>query len=330
VSVIGLGTAYDKDANLLKDIAERGHGRIFFNADANDLPGIFAQDTVAVARSRFIDEATPVQGMGTWQELAARPINWLNQVDGYNVCYLQPQAAAAALTGDDNASPLVAFWSRGSGRSVAVTFPLAGNYSTSARAWTANGDFITTVTRWVMGADTPPGLGVKSHLEGDQLVVDLYYDSDQEKELAQHFPQSVVSQGGMDERKQLTWERLEPGHFQSRTRLVPGKPAVGAVQVGQYALPFGPLAPGLDLEWHRDSSGPRSLRTLSAATGGQELAELRDAWRDTGQRRFLSLRPPLLILLVLGVVTEATLTRLGLLTSWWKKNEKPGAASAKK
>ncbi len=323
VSVIGLGSPTDQDANFLKDIADRGHGRIFFNANANDLPGIFAQDTVAVARSRFIDEATPIQGTATWLELAARPIDWFPQVDGYNVCYLQPQATTAALTSDDNASPLVAFWNRGAGRAIAVTFPLAGNFSDSSRAWPAYGDFITTMTRWVMGTATPPGLGVKAHLEGDQLVVDLYYDTDQEKELALHFPQSVVSQGGMDERKQLTWERLEPGHFQARTRLAPGKPAVGAVQVGQHALPFGPLAPGLDLEWHRDSAGPRSLRSLSAATGGRELAELRDAWRDTGQHRFLSLRSALLILLVLAVVAEALTTRLGVLTRWRRKNELP-------
>src|SRR5690606_13356300 len=51
ISVIGLGTDRDADADLLKDIAARGGGRIFFSADAAALPEIFAQETVTIARS---------------------------------------------------------------------------------------------------------------------------------------------------------------------------------------------------------------------------------------------------------------------------------------
>src|ERR1044071_9989521 len=56
VTVIGLGTDHDSDADLLRDIAARGGGRIFFTEDANDLPRLFAQDTFIVARSAFVDE----------------------------------------------------------------------------------------------------------------------------------------------------------------------------------------------------------------------------------------------------------------------------------
>jgi hypothetical protein len=40
VSVIGLGTDKDVDAAFLQDIATRGGGRIFFNADATELPAL--------------------------------------------------------------------------------------------------------------------------------------------------------------------------------------------------------------------------------------------------------------------------------------------------
>ena len=80
------------------------------------------------------------------------------------------------------------------------------------------------------------------------------------------------------------------------------------------------MAPGEDLEWHRDPAGPRALRVISAATGGQELTELRDAWRDTGQRHYRSLRTALLILLALFVIGEAAATRLGFASRWpWEK-----------
>jgi len=72
ISVIGLGTDQDSDAGFLKDIAARGNGRMFFNSNPADLPALFAQEAVAVARSAFIEEPVTVEDAGGWLELAAR------------------------------------------------------------------------------------------------------------------------------------------------------------------------------------------------------------------------------------------------------------------
>lgn len=50
VSVIALGTEKSADAGLLREIAELGRGRIFFCDRPGDIPSIFAQETVSVAR----------------------------------------------------------------------------------------------------------------------------------------------------------------------------------------------------------------------------------------------------------------------------------------
>jgi hypothetical protein len=322
VSVIGLGHDYDSGADYLRDVARLGNGRIFFSADANDLPAIFTQETVAVARSSFITDPTPLQSTSGWAELAAQSLSWTNSVDGYNLCYLQPKAGQAAVTGDENAAPLVAFWQRGSGRAAAVTFPLAGAKSDTVRAWPGYGDFVTTLTRWLMGTDAPDGLGVKTSLDGDELTVDLLYDQKWDAEIAKNFPSAVYTQNGFEQRQSLNWDRLEPGHFQSQVRLKPGQPAVGAVQVGQYSMPFGPLAPGADLEWLRDPAGPRALRALVAGSGGREITELPEAWRDIGRQYYRSLRPWILSLLALAVIAEALATRLGVLASWRRSEPK--------
>ncbi len=322
ISVIGLGHDTDSGADFLRKVAAAGNGRIFFSDDANDLPAIFTQDTVAVARASFLTDATPLLSTAGWMELAAKNLAWLPSVDAYNVCYLKPKATQAALSGDDNAAPLVAFWQHQSGRTAAVMFPLAGNYSDTARAWPGYGDFITTLTRWLMGNETPEGLGVRARLDGDQLVLDLFYDQQLDADLAKDFPTAVYTQNGQDGAQQMTWERLEPGHFQAQVRLKPGKPAIGAVQAGPYSLPFGPLAPGLDLEWLRDPAGPRSLRALVAGSGGKELTELPEAWRDLGRQYYRSLRPWILTLLALAVLAEALATRVDVLKSWsWKKGK---------
>ena len=51
ISVVGLGTEKDCDAELLKDIARRGGGQCMFTNVAQELPRLFAQDTFLVARS---------------------------------------------------------------------------------------------------------------------------------------------------------------------------------------------------------------------------------------------------------------------------------------
>ena len=98
VSVIGMGSDHDSDSELLKEIATRGKGRMLFNANPNELPAMFAQETVAIARSAFIDEATAFKATAGWMELATRPIDWLSQIDGYNLSYLKPGATAAGVT----------------------------------------------------------------------------------------------------------------------------------------------------------------------------------------------------------------------------------------
>src|SRR5262249_8268302 len=53
VSVIGLGTERDQDAELLKDIARRGKGRIFFTDKPEELPRLFAQERVGGGAQPF-------------------------------------------------------------------------------------------------------------------------------------------------------------------------------------------------------------------------------------------------------------------------------------
>ena len=61
VSVVGLGTEHDCDANMLKDLARRGGGECYFSNDPDEIPRIFAQDTFTIARSTFIDQPTPFE-----------------------------------------------------------------------------------------------------------------------------------------------------------------------------------------------------------------------------------------------------------------------------
>ena len=323
VSVIGMGTEMDSDAEFLKDVAERGGGRIFFNADPAELPAVFAQETVSVARSAFIKETTPVQATPGWTQLAARTPRWLEAVDGYNLSYLRPGATAALLTTDEYKAPLVAAWTRGAGRVAAVSFPLGGPHSDLVRAWPDYGDFAQTLARGRAGDEAPPGAALRTVLEGEQLTLELLHDETWTARLAQSAPTATLAESsagrGPGEVRDLLWEKIEPGRFRTTVPLTPGRMARGAVRIGGVALPFGPVAAG-SAEWAFDHERLAELQQLAGRSGGRERLDLASIWDAPRELHRRSLRGWLLAALTIVLLVEAALTRLEI--SLWPRRSR--------
>lgn len=312
ISVIALGTRSDPDAKFLEDIATLGKGRLFFTDKAEELPSIFSQETVAVARSAFLREPVKTQAAGGWFEITNQPLDWLPEADGYNLSYLRDWASQALITQDEYKAPLVCFGQRGIGRTAAISFPLGGQYSDKTRAWAQYGDFLQTLTRWLMGEQVPPGIGLKHRLDGTVLTLDLLHDESWEERLMSKAPRIMIASGERAESpREIAWEKLSPGHYQARMDLPEGEMARGAVQVGSQALTFGPVIVGTSTEWAFDETRTEELRQVSAASGGRELLELSQAWRSPPVERFLDLRNELLILILILMLVEALITRTG-------------------
>ena len=313
VSVIGLGTRSDPDAAFIEDVAKRGNGRIFFTQNPSSLPNIFAQETVTVARSAFIDEPVTTQATGNWYEIANKDFDWLPSVGGYNLSYTRDGDTAALVSQDEYAAPLVAYGRRGIGRTAAVSFALGGEHSEETRQWEKVGDFLQTANRWLMGEDTPPGIGLRSRLTGTELTIDLIYDTEVWAErFAAAGPRIVLGHGeAADQIEELQWERVGPDRYTVRADLADGSMVRGAVQLGGIALPFGPLAVGADAEWAFDRDRIAELRQVSAASSGRELINLEDAWLRPPAKELAPLRPWLLIALLAAFLLEALITRTG-------------------
>lgn len=310
ISVIGMGTEKDQDAEFLKDIAKRGNGRIFFE-DANGLPAIFAQETVAVARSAFIDEPVPVKGAPGWVEMASTPLQWLPQADGYNLSYLKPGATQAAVSGDEYAAPLLAFWQRGAGRVAAVSFPLGGDFSTKTRSWQQYGDLVQSLSRWLMGEQVPPGLGLRVGVDGSRLNADLFYDETWNDRIAASPPQLLLAFGSNGKTVNQAWERLAPGHYRASVDVTGDQWLRGAVRVGNAAFPFGPVNAVVNPEWSFDHARVDELKTLALRTGGEERVDLSDIWRAPRPASWRGLDQWWLVALLLALMVEAWWTRVG-------------------
>jgi Mg-chelatase subunit ChlD len=313
ISVIGLGTAQDVDSALLEDIAKRGNGRVFFSNEPMDLPKIFAQETVTIARSAFIKETVGTQATGRWAEISPKPFDWMKQADGYNLSYAREDATVSLVSTDEYHAPLVAHARRGLGRSAAVSFPLGGEYSESVRAWPGYGDFLQTMGRFLMGGEIPPGIALRHRLDGTRLTLDLLYDPEMwSQKLASMPPKIRLLDDTAGAALDVPWRRIAPGHFSVTHDLNEGGVVRGAVQVGEHALAFGPLGVGSAVEWAFEPDRLAELRAVSNQTGGRELLDLSKAWLRPPFIAETSLHVPLGIALVLLVLAEALLTR----TNW--------------
>ncbi len=313
VSVIGLGTPADVDAKLIEDIGKRGGGRVFFTDRPMDIPKIFAQETVTIARSAFIEDPVGAQPTGRWAEISPKLLDWLPQVDGYNLSYAREDATTSLVSKDEYVAPLVAHARRGLGRSAAVSFPLGGEFSQGIRDWKGYGDFVQTMTRWLMGMDLPPGIGLKHRLDGTRLTLDLLYDPEQwSQKLAASPPLLRMLESGPGAKPfDVPWKRIAPGHFSVTRDLDEGAVVRGAIQVGEHALPFGPLTVGASVEWSFEPERLAELRTVSAQTGGRELVDLSKAWLRPPTRQDVSLRLWIALAMLVFLITEALMTRTG-------------------
>ncbi len=177
VSVIGMGTRADPDAQLLEEIAVRGNGRIYFAEDATSLPRIFSQETIAVARSSFVDGDIPLAPGPDLAMLGRIPTAGLSSCGGYSLTYVKPNASVGVRTTDENKAPLLAFWPHGRGRSVAFAAEVDGKYTGALSSWSGLRASLEQSVRWVMPPlATSVDAVARARLTGNDLHVTLDFD----------------------------------------------------------------------------------------------------------------------------------------------------------
>lgn len=316
VSVIALGTRQDKDARLLEDIGTRGNGRVYFTDRAEDIPNLFSQEIVAVARSTFVEEPIGLTPSGGWRELADETPAWPSQVDSYNLNYRRDWATHALLADDEHASPLVSFGRRGQGRVAAVSTPVGGEGSAALRQWPGYGDMMQSLARWLMGEGVPPGMAVRANLDGTRLDVRFWHDERWAEGLAAQPAELWLARGETSPVVgQMPWRRINPGEMRAGIDLSVGEMVRGVVQAGGQSIPFGPLVVGSNLEFDYDPRKLDELRHVARRSGGRELLDLTDAWEQPPVEAWASLRPWLFLLVLALLLVEALATRM----NWWMR-----------
>jgi len=323
VSVIGLGTDSDIDAGLLKDIARRGQGRCFFTNSPEELPRLFAQDTLIVARNSFIEENTPVKTSAGLRTLTGRAFDIPKSIGGYNLCYIRPNANLAAVTTDDYKAPVVSSWFAGIGRVLCYTGQANGPFTGEIAGWEQVGSFFTSLARWVAGeaADLGPGMLLTQQLRSGNCLIQLHLDPEREGEPLNELPK-VTTLHGMAGRPpdslETTMQYVDADTLSAEIPMVGAETALSTVEIQGFSpvtLPPVTLPYCLEYQPVDISDAEESLKRLAKVTGGIERLDVSDIWNDLPtQPRLTSLSPWLLITAVVCLLLEVLERRTGVLT----------------
>jgi len=271
LSVIALGTKTDSDAKFLEECAKRGGGQVYFSTDPAELPRLFAMDTLTMSRSTFVDAPTATKALAGLFGMGAFDASSFPGVDGYNLCYLRPTATAGAITIDEYAAPVLAFWQRGLGRSAALTAQIGGKHGAALVAWPRFGEFAVTLVRWLTGSEPPQEYFGSTRREGREAVISV--EVDPAAGAPPDATQLIARFGSRDgETRAIPLTRVDRHLYEARLPLDREGVLVGTVDLGGgRSLALAPQTLAYSPEFERGPDpgrGARTLRRIAAAGGG--------------------------------------------------------------
>jgi hypothetical protein len=330
VSVIGLGTERDVDAELLKDIARRGKGRIFFSDKPEELPRLFAQDTFVVARNTFLDDPVGIRTTPGLTTLIDQPLQSPPglSVGGYNLCYLRPGATLATVSLDEYKAPIAAAWRAGAGRVVTYTGEADGKYAGGMAKWSKVGDYFTSLARWTAGAGNPlrDNMLMTQELREGVCQIQLHLDPERKGDSFASLPKvatlrSVPGGPPRTENSEMRWSgadtlsvdvRLDGSETVLTSVDVPGH---GVVPLPPVCLPYSP-----EFKPAQDDRGTVTLERLARGSGGRERIDLAGIWHDLPRHVRLIPIARWLLLAAVGLwLAEVFERRTSLLTAFRRR-----------
>ncbi|HSY17446.1 MAG TPA: VWA domain-containing protein [Candidatus Acidoferrales bacterium] len=320
VSVVGLGTDHDCDANLLKDIAKRGGGQCYFSDNPDEIPRIFAQDTFTIARSTFIDQPTPFAFTAGFSLLGSQPVSPPPALGGYNLCYIRPEANLAAVTGDEYKAPVVASWNAGSGRVLCYLGEADGKYSGDFAHWDQAGEFYATLARWTAGKrqPLPDDMLLTQEIRDGVCFVQLHLDPERKSEPFSNLPRVHILHGlpGAAPAKDTVSLQWKNADLLEAAIPVAGRETIlNTVEIsGQQpvTLPAACLPYSPEFAPDQPGRGAATLAQIATTTGGTERIEIPKIWNELPIRpRYVELAPWLLVLGAILFLLEILERRTG-------------------
>ncbi|MGM0598552.1 MAG: VWA domain-containing protein [Candidatus Rifleibacteriota bacterium] len=328
VSVIGLGTERDQDANLLRKIAKRGNGRIFFTREPRELPRLFSQDTFVAARSTFIEEITPIESTGQLNELVADMPAFASALGGYNVVYSKPDASQLLITSDENHTPILSRWHVGLGKVCCYAGTTSREFSRPFAQTQQAGDIFAATIAWLAQDKRQfiDNMPVTQQLDNGLWKATLHLDPEREREFFKQNPEITLLRSSENEEVKeykltMQWDTADS---LSASMQLSGKDAVvGIVHLGsKKKLQLYPVCMPYSQEYAlpRVDEGLEKLEKIARITRGAEQIDLGKFWSQMPEtRQYKSIADPMLLLALILFLFEVGHRRTAFLNLIFSK-----------
>jgi len=143
VSTVGVGS--DADQNLLQQMAEWGNGRFYFTDNPQNIPQIFARETMTASKSSLQETPFQAKVVRPADFLAGVPLDTAPYLLGQVLVKTKPTAELWLMS--DRGDPLLATWRYGLGQTAAFTSDARNRWAVEWLRWEGFGKFWVQLTR---------------------------------------------------------------------------------------------------------------------------------------------------------------------------------------
>lgn len=299
------------DTVLLESLAREAQGRYYFTNDQSTIPAIFSRETTMMSRTYIVENRfTPAAGQaGDWAGWLSRG---LPAVDAYVAT--TPKETAEQVLVSPLGDPLLARWQYGSGRTVAWTSDLTGQWAKDWAAWAEFPDVFAQWVKWTFPQFAGEPYEVAAEWQGGEAKLRIRESSGHGGTAGDL--QAVVTdeRGGRSEPAPIP---VAPGEYEAQVK-VEG-PGVYLTQIdgslSGFVIPYSP-------EYRlSDAGGKEKLEQLAAVTGGRNLGFERPEAAFEGPRtvtkQFRDWTRPMLIVALLLWLADIAIRRISIPWARW-------------
>ena len=273
LSAIGIGRS---PTAFLERMAEAGEGNYYTVADVEQIPLIFAQETVLASRSYIIEEEFTPRVTGSSAIIDG--ISELPPLRGY-VATTPKAAAARVLSGNEPfADPVLAAWQYGLGRAVAFTADASGRWAKDWVAWDDFSRFWGQVVNWSVnaGADSNLETRIVQEDDGARILVDARDDAGRFVDGLQLTGTALLPTG---DSRRIPLRQTAPGLYEARFEPQDEGAYFFTIQGGAEDSPDATYADlkgwvmSYSPEYAPGADDDRLLRQLAEISGGRDLSD---------------------------------------------------------
>jgi uncharacterized membrane protein len=200
----------DCDFNLLQEIARIGNGRYYQAEDPNNIPQIFAKETVTASKSAINEQP--------FLPVVTRPSQVLSDLKFDDAPFLlgyvtaRPKPTCELILSTERGDPLLAWWRYGLGMSTAFTSDAKSRWAAEWLSWPGYSKFWAQVVRHAMRKSDAKGVFVQVSRKEDKATVTLDTVRTDGKYLNGAPTELTVIEPQGGERK-LTMTQTAPGRY---------------------------------------------------------------------------------------------------------------------